>query len=520
MHENPQGGSYGPLDILERLKALNSEISSIQAEINVSDTLPDSFDQDIDLEAFSDDQVVIDLAERNVAVDNTTRDADLWKGRKSNIANRSLSNEDRISNIISFLSLSEAYSFWGIILAMFNIQFSDNIPTACLSYSAGSLTPDIIIGNEMMKHATDKQLAFILIHEVLHYLYLHPWRTKGRDAAASNYAADRIINNEIISTVLGEQIKSGKLNNKKVYSGHMVSSVEGILYITDDICQSGETAADVSFELMYEYEKKKIEEQNNDPNNQSQGQGQGQGSYNPGGSVLDGHDWADITNNISEEEAKEQVKGIVNTAGKMAGNTPDTIQNLIKGFGKNKIKWSNLVSSWVDRTKAGKEYKSSWARPNLLFPDEFPGRVLLPEPKIDVGFDVSGSMSDEDFKECIAETIAISNQNDTWAVQIDTQIKQETYSKFDGDDISNRGISRTGYGGTDMNPVLEFFAEQEDPSSMVIIFTDGWIPEIKEELIYTDTLFVVTSNGTTEYLAPGAKKGLYSVIQIGQTFAI
>jgi predicted metal-dependent peptidase len=489
------------MGILDKVRAFNrARIDDDSADVICTD--PRLANLPADFTTVSDDQKVVDLASRGHATDVDNVDSFSYKHYTA--------SNDRISNIIAYMVYNQAYSFWGYLLSSFVIKISPDVPTACLSYTAGSLTPDIIMGQQLLETCNDKQVAFVLIHEILHFVNLHPWRCKGRDAEFFNYAADRIINTEILSTLVNEEITGKQLSNKVAYAGVRAETLPGILYLEGD-----RTSNTSDTETQYELERKKAQDQqkNGGGSNPFSGSGQpGAGAYDPGGELVDQHDWEPVTNNVSEEQAKEMIKRMVDSAGKLAGNTPGYITNLISGFKPAKLRWSNLVVSWVERTVGGDNRRNTWCRMNPIHPDLFPGREAVPDPRIDIGFDVSGSMGDEDFKECVSEVIAISHFCNVKAVQIDTEIKQETYMDFDGDIVKSQGISRSGYGGTDMNPVLDFFAQQETPADICIVFTDGYIPEIDPKLIFTNTLFVVTSNGSTEF-ANGRTD--FDVIKIG-----
>ena len=83
------------------------------------------------------------------------------------------------------------YPFFGDILLRLPIIQDDGIPTACtdgrtIRWSAGffgTLYP--------------AQMRYVLMHEVLHTLLLHPLRTQGLDHEVWNIAADLVVNQTV-----------------------------------------------------------------------------------------------------------------------------------------------------------------------------------------------------------------------------------------------------------------------------------------------------------------------------------
>lgn len=397
-----------------------------------------------------------------------------------------MTHRRRYQDLISLMLLSPDLCFWGAIAAMITIEFSkDTVKTAALVYEAKSHMPKIVLNPDFIDKLTDEQLCFLVIHELKHFVYMHPWQAKSLNPSLFNIEADRYINSEIVQD---------SILDKNSRTKH-VEAIANIFYLPDN-----ETIAKTSVLELYYKALQELSTPDGGLNDKAKSlldkimaaQATAAETGEVYGQLDDHGSWEDIANGVSQEEAQDLIEKMATEAGKIAGSIPGDIQQMINGFKQPKILWRKHIRSWVGRVISSLK-KLNWGRVHKLLPDDLPG--MKREYQSCVGFimDVSGSISSEEFKEFNSEAIYISKRMPCKYIQVDTTIK-EPPKKYDGQRIKQSGITRTGYGGTDMNPGIE--AMMKDPDvHFVILFTDGHIPQLKEHLICKPLLIVITSNG-------------------------
>lgn len=420
-----------------------------------------------------------------------------------------MSAESRVQDTITRMVFSKDLRFWGSVCSMIPIRYTKDVPTGALSYIQGSDSPSILLNPDYIEKLSMSGIAFLLIHEAKHYLFLHPWQRKGRDQKQFNIEADRYIN----SGIAWETRACKKL----------ASAPDNIFYIEDDSnkrCNGPDPQSNPckarSVVEIYEDSIKRNTEWNGEATQEAKDLiaqvEEAMQSASETGEVFgqwDSHDsWDELTDNVDEEEAKQQVARICEDAADAAGmgTMPSEIAKLIEGFNDPTIQWKKHIRAWVARSISSKR-KLSWARLNKAMPSMLPGNQRDKEASVGFVMDVSGSISPVDFVDFNSEAIEISKRFFCKLIQVDTEIKGDP-EVYKGRKIKQSGITRRGAGGTDMNPGIKLM--MEDPAvSMVVLFTDGYIPDLDESTICKPLLVVITRSGKTL-----PESSLYKQLQI------
>jgi predicted metal-dependent peptidase len=313
---------------------------------------------------------------------------------------------------------------------------------------------------------TNKQVEFVIGHEILHNVFDHLGRNEGRNRKVFNIAADYCVNGQLIRDHIGEQPPK--------------------IPIFHDPQHYGKSAEQVYDELMEKYDEQELAEL---------------------GKLLDEHiDWDKESENSRPQYTKEELKAIrdeireatiqaANAAG--AGNTPAGVARLIKDLTEPKINWRQFLRQQI-QSLIKSDY--SFTRPNrkgwglgAILPS------LKNEETIDVcvGMDMSGSITDAMGKDMLTEIKGIMDEYKDFKVKIwcfDTAVYNE--QDFDSYENEIENYELKGGGGTEFMANWTYMKEHDIVPKKFIMFTDGYPYGSWGDENYCDTLFIIHGNQT------------------------
>jgi predicted metal-dependent peptidase len=313
---------------------------------------------------------------------------------------------------------------------------------------------------------TNKQVEFVIGHEILHNVFDHLSRNEGRNRKVFNIAADYCVNGQLIRDHIGEQPPK--------------------IPIFHDPQHYGKSAEQVYDELMEKYDDQELNEL---------------------GKLLDEHiDWDKDDENGRPKYTKEELKAIrdeireatiqaANAAG--AGNTPAGVARLIKDLTEPKINWRQYLRQQIQSL-----IKSdfSFTRPNRK---GWGLGAVLPSMKheetidICVGLDMSGSITDAMGKDMLSEIKGIMDEYKDFKVKIwcfDTSVYNE--QNFDSYENDIESYELKGGGGTEFDANWAYMKEHNITPKKFIMFTDGYPYGSWGDANYCDTLFIIHGNQT------------------------
>ena len=208
--------------------------------------------------------------------------------------------------------------------------------------------------------------------------------------------------------------------------------------------------------------------------------------------VLDNHGMKDedgegsVTDPELQKEIASKLLNDSNRAAEehQAGSTPGYMQLLIDKLNKKPKDWKKDLSRFMARnTSAYKEIarnrRNRRQRPDVPLN---PGYRALTKLHVVAGFDVSGSMCDEQLEQIVAELAKIHDMGvNISVVQFDTEVKSSETFK-------NSKVKIMGRGGTCFNPFFNHLASKEftnqfESIDAILVFTDGGCWESASELI-------------------------------------
>jgi len=311
---------------------------------------------------------------------------------------------------------------------------------------------------------TNKQVEFVIGHEILHNVFDHLGRNEGRNRKVFNIAADYCVNGQLIRDHIGEQPPK--------------------IPIFHDPQHYGKSAEQVYDELMEKYDDQELDAL---------------------GKLLDEHiDWDKEGENGRPQYTKEELKAIrdeireatiqaANAAG--AGNTPAGVARLIKDLTEPKINWRQYLRQQIQSL-----IKSdfSFTRPNRK---GWALGAVLPSMKneetidICVGLDMSGSITDAMGKDMLSEIKGIMDEYKDFKVKIwcfDTDVYNE--KDFDSYENDIESYELKGGGGTEFDANWKYMKEHNITPKKFIMFTDGYPYGSWGDEHYCDTLFIIHGN--------------------------
>ena len=336
--------------------------------------------------------------------------------------------------------------------------------------------------SEFVNKLLQKQVEFLVGHEVLHVVYDHMGRRQDRDAQLFNVAADYCVNADLIDSKIGEKITSVPILFDKKYAGMSSEEVYDLLY---------ENAEKIDINDLL----KQLLDEHLDDGDEDEEDGEGKGDKEGKGGR---------PGKMTAEEKKalrdEIREAVLQAAG--SGNLPAGVKRMINSLTNPQLNWRELIRQQVQSlVKAD----FTWARMNRKgqhLDAILPGSNFAETIDVSVSIDASGSMSESMLRDILSEVKGIMEAFDDFKLDVwtfDTKVYgYEKYTPDNLDDIDSYELQ--GGGGTDFECNWDFMRENEIAPKLFIMFTDGYPNGGWGDENYADTLFVI--HGTTSIEAP------------------
>jgi predicted metal-dependent peptidase len=358
-----------------------------------------------------------------------------------------MDKQQSLSKIGKELMLKEPY--YGFFLIMLNkLWDARRVPTA--GVSKNGINYQLAINPEFWESLSDEHRLGLLKHELLHIAFGHLTTFfKFSDKKLANVAMDMEINQYISK----EWLPEGGIEIEN-YADLNLDTKAGCRYYYDKLKefkdqkdQKGTCGNDAMDELLDNIES---------------------------GNIPDHSTWEEFED-LSEAEQKlieKQLQKVLSDAKeqtiKKRGTIPGEIDGviIIEEVVKPKFNWRGYIRRFTGvSTKVFT--KKIRRKENRRFSDN-PGLKVKMRQHMLLAIDTSGSVSDNELKEFMSEIYHIYKCGvDITVVQCDTQIKSiEPYKgKFE--------MNIQGRGGTEFDPVLEYFNANLQKYTSLVYFTDG-----------------------------------------------
>lgn len=391
--------------------------------------------------------------------------------------------ERRLSKVKIAIMRNPKFALWSGLMTVGKTRVSDDIPTACTNGR------DETYGREFIKRLDDKELAFVVLHEVLHKAYRHlfTWRKLyDEDPQLANMACDYVINLQLL-----DMDKERSVLAMPTHEGKAIGLVD-------------EKYRGLNAKQIYDMLK------------QDKANGEGMfGEGQEGGEGFDDHDWegakelSEAEKRAVEKEVDQALRqGLINhnkLVGKGAGNLGREIGELLEP----KVDWRELLREFVKATCSAKD-ASSWRRVNRRY---LSGDTYMPSMigervgHLVIGIDTSGSIGGQELNDFLTEVKGIANEVHPEKVDLmywDTEVAgHEEYGYHEVDNIVSSTKPRGG-GGTDPTCLQTYLKEKNIKPEAIIMLTDGCIGDWGSEW-ESPILWTICGNWGKDTYAPVGK---------------
>lgn len=316
---------------------------------------------------------------------------------------------------INLMSRPDSAFFTTVCFSLKHI-WDDTISTACTNGKEIRFSPKFFMSLNV------EEQVFLLLHESMHVAYLHMDRLQERDPQKWNEAADHGINLQLIER--GFQMPKMGLADPK-YRGMSTEEV---------------------YKLLPEKDRSK-QDQDLKP--------------------FEGDSEA-LQEAVQEILVRASVQSKMQ--GDKAGTIPGDIQLFLDNLFAPKLPWNRILQKYLNTfNKADYSYK----KPNRRFFPQYFLPSLHSQKLMDIAIavDISGSVSDNEFKTFVSEIhsmLRMMRPNKMNLIQFDTEIHSNEVIRSTNDLAK---VKFKGRGGTDIRPVLEW-ANEAKPQ-LLLVFTDG-----------------------------------------------
>jgi len=381
--------------------------------------------------------------------------------------------------IVARVGLLMRHPFFGNMATRLKVQeASDWCPTAAtdgrhLFYSV-----------PFFAKMTNKEVEFVIAHEILHCVYDHMTRREKRDPQVHNIAADYIVNNILVRDKIGDKPKD--------------------IPIYQDFKYDGWTSEEVYDEIYSKYDEEELKQLGKlldehidwDKDGQGSGSDQKEKGKNKGAPSYSKDELRKI-----RDEIKESMISSAQSSG--AGNLPKEIERMIKELTEPKMNWRELLQQQIQSTikndfTFSRPSRKGWHTGAIL-----PGLNFQDTIDLCIAIDMSGSISNKQAQIFLSEVQGIMAQYQDYKIKIwcfDTEVYNEQDFDAANDDILSYEV--TGGGGTDFDANWRYMKDNDIVPKKFIMFTDGYTWDSWGDADYCDTIFVIHSHHNKTLEAP------------------
>lgn len=389
------------------------------------------------------------------------------------------------------IDLVRAFPFMGYLVMTTRFKYTLALETmAATTIPNNTIFVNPVFLEKVLKNRRER--AFVLGHEILHIFLEHVGRgtENAYDPKLWNIATDLMINAQLIS------LKSNFLEMPEF--GLYESRFHG--WSADAIYHKLLEEAGGDPRKAVEQYGGDIADAEGESHDDEYTDGKGFGSPRPFDALSGEH-----VSEATKQENKQKVSAAIMDQGPASKNMGQGYADLVRLFEDMVtpvIPWVSLLSEFITETCRDRYTYNRISRRST-------GSVIFPTltgNSINVlfGVDTSGSMSQKDLTEAMTELKSIIDNFDSWSVTLiscDTQAHViGEYHSEDGDDWTTIDKALIGGGGTELSSMIRYAEEMEEPPSVIVIITDGFIPTEPMDDAVGDvpTFVIVTKDGNAE----------------------
>ena len=384
---------------------------------------------------------------------------------------------DRI--IIARVGLLLRHPFFGNMATRLQIKSADDwLGTAAVDGR------NLYFNTQFFNEMSNKEIEFVIAHEILHCVFDHLGRREDRNALIYNIAADYIVNNLLVRDRIGTKPSFINCYQDFKYDNWASEAVYDDIF--EEAKKNGEEYLKQLGEMLDEHLDAEGDDGASDGDISEDSNGNTTSKSQPKYSKEE-------VKNI-KDEIKENMISAAQSAG--AGNVPGAVARMIKELTEPKMNWREIIRQSVQSTIRS-DY--TFSRPSRK--GQMSGAILPSmdfEQTIDVAvcIDMSGSIGEVQGKDFLGEVKGIMEEFPDYNIKVwcfDTQVyNEDDFAANDGKDLLDYELM--GGGGTDFMANWTYMKEQDYVPKKLIMFTDGYAWDSWGDPDYCDTVFVIHSN--------------------------
>jgi len=393
---------------------------------------------------------------------------------------------DRI--VVARVGLLLRHPFFGNMATRLRILAADEwLPTAAVDGR------NLYYNTQFFNAMTNKEIEFVVAHEILHMVFDHIGRRDDRNPMLFNIAADYIVNNTLVRDRIGTK--------------------PSIVDCFQDFKYDGWTSEEVYEELFKEAEERGKEfleelgemlDEHLDGDEGDQEGNEGEETTDSNGNKVSKKRPKYSKEQLKEikDEIKEAMLAAAQSAG--AGNVPAGVARMIKELTEPKMNWRELLRQQIQSTSKSdftfqRPGRKGWHTGAIL-----PGQNFDETIDIAIALDMSGSIGNEQAQDFLGEVKGIMEEYKDYNIKIwcfDTEVyNEQDYTADCGEDLIDYEIY--GGGGTDFMANWRYMHDNDIQPKKFLMFTDGYAWDSWGEEDYCDTVFVIHSNRDKSLQAP------------------
>ena len=376
---------------------------------------------------------------------------------------KQLTAEERLSKAVVAIMGHPRYTALAGVLMIGEKTIEDDIPTACTNGR------DVKYGRAFVDSLTDAKLRGLVLHEdeghKLHrHLEIWKWMYD-IDPHLANCACDYVINIKIVDDNKEDgfaELPEGGLVDER-FRGMDSAQVFNILRNEQDSdSQDNESEGD----------GEQSEGGTTGSNNAAVGQGTG----------FDEHDW-EGAQSLSDEDKRELARDIdeairqgAMAAGKMGGTGNRDLDELLQP----QVDWREVLREFIQNTCAGNDY-STYARPNRRLMSQgiiMPSGISEQVGELVIAIDTSGSIGQRELTAFLSEVKGVCDTVKPDKLRLlywgSSVVGDEAYDMHELDNLT-KSTKPMGGGGTDVNCVTQYMADEGIKPQACIVLTDGYL---------------------------------------------
>lgn len=341
------------------------------------------------------------------------------------------------------MALMSRNGFFGVLMMHLKFALDESVRTAATDGSRMFFAP------AFLDDISDKELLFVMQHEILHVVLRHCLRTGERDNFLFNVACDIVVNSIILESSGGDL--SSITLRKYGESMHVApDGKEGCRYTAEEVYE---------MLLSHGYD--------------------GSANRSEMFRLTDDHSkWGTSTDKGLSEEWAQRIREAYEVAGKRRGDIPGSLRKDLDKLLKPVTDWRTILNDFVQEeltdyslTPPDRRFSDSpFFLPEFNVKDEVVRNILFM-------IDTSGSMTLKEISQAYAEVKGAIDQFDGrlegWLGFFDTEVIRPI-PFTDASELEE--ITAYGGGGTNFHAVFDYIRNEMSHMeiSSIIILTDGY----------------------------------------------